>query len=334
MQNLPVEDRKLPGLARALNGEEMRAALAQTLRLHDEVRVEPRLLKHAPGKRGVIEYRLFLRDAVEPAQRIFAKLYRKERGAAVFENLQDLWRASSRGADRAPRFLLPEPLGYLPQMGMVLQRAAPGRPLSLYAPNESWDEAIRRVATNLAALHNLTTRRGETKTLQQHFEKYTRPGLHDLSAACPQLQPVITKLVGGLFGEEGLQSAPLVPAHGDLNRAQIFITAEAAYFIDFDGFCCTHAALDLGNFLVTVQTHCGEAGTTLQKIFLKTYCAHASAERLAGLRVYQALAYLRRAMIAFRAQAEAGWRAQVSALLEKGLAVLKHDLLEETQAEF
>ncbi len=333
MEHTLLQDRKLPDLSLALNGEEMRIPLSEALRHHDGfacdlIRVEPRVLKHTPGKRCVIEYRLFTRAAPERPQRLIAKRYRKERGHAIFENLRSLWLAASLPGVSEPRLRMPEPMAYLPELKMILQRAAPGRQFSEFAAEEDLTDAVRRIAINLAGLHNLTVTRGERKTLPEHLEKYCRPGPQALSAACPQLEPLTTNLVERILADESLQRAPLVPAHGDLNLAQIFITNEAAYFIDFDGFCLTHAALDLGNFLVTLQTRFGEASMEMEKIFLKAYRVYAAAENLAGLRVYQAFAYLRRAMIAFRLQAEPDWQAHVRRLLEKGISMLKSEYAE------
>ena len=56
---MQIEDRKLPGLKIALEAEAMRRRLAPFLFapvVESELRVQ--LLKHAPGKRCVIEYRL------------------------------------------------------------------------------------------------------------------------------------------------------------------------------------------------------------------------------------------------------------------------------------
>jgi len=326
MEHALLRDRKLPGLARALEGEAMRAPLAEALRQapgfgHELLRVEPLILKYTPGKRCVLEYRLFTRKQPEQPQRLIAKMYRKERGRIIFENLLSLWRASTHDGASGLCLRMPEPIAYLPAVSMVLQSVAPGRQLSTLAVREDLTAAVPLIAQNLAALHRLNLDRGESKTLADHLAKYCHPGPEALGAACPESAPLVAQLVEGLLAER-LPSAALVPAHGDLNLAQIFVSRQAAFFIDFDGFCRTHAALDLGNFLVTLQTHFGETSAELEEAFLQTYREHTAVENFIGLHVYQAFAYLRRAMIAFRGQMEPNWQAYVRQLLEKGCSLL------------
>ncbi len=326
MEHALLRDRKLPALALALDGAAMRVPLAEALRQSREferelLRVEPQVLKYTPGKRCVLEYRLFTREPAAQPLRLIAKLYRKERGQIIFDNMHSLWLASARAGASNPRLCMPEPRAYLPALGMILQNVAPGRQLSTFAMREDLVAAMPLIAQNLAALHCLQLSRGESKTLKDHLAKYCHPGPEALCAACPELAPLVAQLVNGLLAER-LQVAALVPVHGDLNLAQIFITHEAAFFIDFDGFCRAHAALDIGNFLVTLQTHFGEAGAALETAFLQTYREHNATENFSGLHVYQAFAYLRRAMVAFRGQVAPDWQAHVRRLLEKGSAML------------
>ncbi|MGH7454684.1 MAG: hypothetical protein ACRENG_25235, partial [bacterium] len=61
------------------------------------------------------------------------------------------------------------------------------------------------------------------------------------------------------------------------------------------------------------------------KAFLETYLASQSPDRLAGFNLYQALTYLRRAMICFRWKTAPEWRQQVRQLLETSNTVLQED---------
>jgi aminoglycoside phosphotransferase (APT) family kinase protein len=110
--------------------------------------------------------------------------------------------------------------------------------------------------------------------------------------------------------------------HGDLGLDQIFATDERAFFIDFDGACLSHPALDLGNFLVALQVHFGAQSDLLVRVFLESYLAQQSPRMLTGLRTYQAFTYLRRATICFRGKVMAGWRDHIRSLLKTGYALL------------
>lgn len=336
-----INDRKLPGLARALDDEAMRptlsAALGEWLANGNQelTQVRPHLLKHTPGKRCVVKYQLELAGKPPGIKLVIGKLYRKDRGAIIFENLQKLWQAAhdkaapvgepkSQGTkepkghgDKAPMvFGMPEPLAYLPELGMVLQTVVPGKLLADFSPGPDLGRAIRLVARNLAALHGLCVAAGEKKTMADHIAKYCHPGPQALMEAFRDLAPLVERILNRLTQDESLQHAPMCPVHGDLGLAQIFVTAGRAFFIDFDGFCFSHAALDLSNFLIALRVHFGAQGEELAGIFLEAYLQNQTPEKLAGLELYHALIYLRRAMICFRQKNEANWRQQVRLLLE------------------
>ncbi len=325
-ENRTAIDRKLPGLARALNDEEMRLLLSSSLpgwfdggNLLTQVRHQ--VLKHAPGKRCVIEYRLEAAGN-PPPWRIIGKMYRKDRGRVAFENLRLLWQAAGENSRAGARFGMAQPLAYLPDIGMVLQSVVPGRRLADFAVSDDLFEAVRGVAENLAALHGLAVPAGEKRALGDHIRKYCHPGPEVLIASCPESAPLVESMLAGLAKDESLPDAPVCPVHGDLNLAQIFIAAGRAWFIDFDGFCLSHAALDIGNFLATLQVYFGPNHAALTKVFLESYLKSRSPQMLTGLRTYQAFAYLRRAVICARAPAVADWREQVRQLLETGNILL------------
>ncbi|MDZ7291892.1 MAG: aminoglycoside phosphotransferase family protein [candidate division KSB1 bacterium] len=322
-----ITDRKLPGLATALNDDEMRLLFSSSLRRTPDfgqitpLQVRHQVLKYTPGKRCVIEYRLHTKNEGSPPLRLIGKMYRKDRGRIIFENLRHLWEISHRNGVAGKSLGMPEPLAYLPEIGMVLQSAVPGRQLSDFSPQDDLPEAIRHVAENLAVLHGLPVAAGEKRTIADHLAKYCHSGLEALMAALPESAPLVEGIVAAL-AEESLQRAPLCPIHGDLGLAQIFIAENRAYFIDFDGFGLSHAALDLGNFLVTLQVHFGSKSSELAQVFLESYLANQPPQFLTGLRAYQAFACLRRAVICFRLKTGAGWHGQILQLLETGNAFL------------
>jgi hypothetical protein len=324
-----MEDRKLPGLQPALNDSEMRKRLRLSLwnrfgideTLH--VTAQHQVLKYTPGKRCVVEYQMHFNGSRSSPRRLIGKLYRKDRGRAIFNNLSALWQASTESAKTAKPFWMPEPLAYDAELGMVLQDVVPGRRLTDFSGDSELPHAVDSVAANLAALHSLPMpMRVVGKGLADHLEKYCHPGPPAMMDACPELAPLIQRLVDGIFADSSLQSARRCPVHGDLGLAQIFITGTRAYFIDFDGFCFSHAALDVGNFLVTLRAHFPEKSKELIPAFLEKYYFESASSRLIGLRAYEAFAYLRRATICFRARTEPNWMQPARQLLERGQEVL------------
>jgi hypothetical protein len=325
-----MTDRKLPGLQRALDDDTMRLVLSSCLRREMDrgknifSQVRHQILKYTPGKRCVIEYRLQTNGNQHGPRRVIGKMYRKNRGQIIFEKLWNLWQVANGNGSGTP-FGMPQPLAYLPDLGMMLQGAAPGRPLTGFSENDELSVAIRYAAENLAALHALALARGEKRTLDDHIDRYCHPGPQVLIEACPELGPLVEGILNGLAKDESLHNASICPVHGDLNLAQIFITEDRAFFIDFDGFCLSHAALDIGNFLITLKVHFGPKSEELTRIFLESYLSRQPPRTLTGLRTYQALAYLRRAVICCRLQVGADWLGQARQLLEAADTVLREN---------
>lgn len=322
--SIPACDRKLPGLLRALDDDAISVLLSAALRgegsAADFMRARGALVKYVPGKRAVVVYDLSAPGTAWHGSKIFGKLYRKERGLAIFNTLQALWQTT---LVQRSFFLMPEPLAYVAELGMVLQRASRGRALTAVRHPDELFTAMQRAAKNLAALHDLPCPAGEVKTLQDHLVKYCHPGPEILMEALPMLAPMVRDLMDGIWADLDLQTVEPCPVHGDLNLAQVFIAHDRAIFIDFDGFCRSHAALDVGNFLITLAEHFGEDSGELRHGFLEAYLSAQAAHKLHGLRAYQAFAYLRRAMICFRLQDRAAREQRVRKMLLEGLACLR-----------
>ncbi|MCI0694728.1 phosphotransferase [candidate division KSB1 bacterium] len=330
-----MNDHKLPELARALNNEEMRSLFSLHLARYTgrpegpfsgrEIRqLRHLVLKHTPGKRCVIQYWLELDGSSRQERRVIGKMYRFNRGEKIFANLRALWNAVHSPNHRETVFGMPQPLAYLSELGMIIQDVVPGRQLSRFTTEHYLPQAVRRVARNLATLHGLAVSVSEKKDLTDHIKKYCHPGPEVLGEVCPELRPLVESILNGLAAaDKTLQTAPVCPVHGDLGLSQIFVGDDRAFFIDFDGFCLSHAALDLSNFLVALKVHFELQSGALAEAFLQTYLESQSPEKLAGLRIYHALTYLRRAMICFRWKTAPEWRQQVRQLLERSNAALQ-----------
>lgn len=303
----------------------MRPVLASALRREDEPvalsYVCTELLKYVPGKRGVVVYEVAFAEVKREPQKIFGKIYRKDRGQSMFNTLRALWQASRHA--QAGCFALPEPLAYVAELGMVLQSAAQGQALARLSCAEDLFAAMQHTARGLAALHRLPVKVGEAKSFEDHLGKYCHPGPEILAETHPQIAPLLLELLAMMRADIQVRAIELCPVHGDLNLAQIFITPERAVFIDFDGYCRSHAGLDVGNFLVTLAERFGEKSRELRHAFLETYLAAQAKPDLPALRVYQAFAYVRRAVINLRSPDETERNTRAQQLLRAALALMQ-----------
>ncbi|MDQ7053605.1 MAG: phosphotransferase [candidate division KSB1 bacterium] len=110
--------------------------------------------------------------------------------------------------------------------------------------------------------------------------------------------------------------------HGDVNPMQIFVHDEQAYFVDFDGVCLSHPALDVSNFLIALKVRFPQMANELTRYFLENYLHRCPSAYLRGLRIYHALIYFRRAMIAFRQKRHSYREKWVHDLLQKANSYL------------
>ncbi len=319
----PNADRKLPGLRIALDNAAVRDTLAATcftngVRLE---KVQSRVLKYKPGKTCVIAYSCSP-DAPEASPiEIIGKMYRKSRGEDIARRVERLWR-STLNVNGGPSLQIPEPLGYAAKTGLVFQRRASGRVLTEFGPEEDVEKAILWSARNLAALHLTNVIGLPPKTMRDHIDKLCHPGPQKLCKAAPETSPLVRAILTALEDERRLANLWLCPVHGDMNLSQIIVQERNVCFIDFDGLCLSHPALDVGNFIVTIKVKFPEVGEKLAETFLSAYLEQRNIERVAGLHLYMALAYLRRAMIQFRSR-KSTWLKDAVKLLQSGKSCLE-----------
>jgi aminoglycoside phosphotransferase (APT) family kinase protein len=106
------------------------------------------------------------------------------------------------------------------------------------------------------------------------------------------------------------------PCHGDFSPRQIFVHADVVTLVDVDGLSLGDPALDVASFRVGLQAHLERDGAALAGRFLAAYAA-AGGPALARLDVYEAFAWLRRAVIAWRKRPPE-WQAVLERCLERG----------------
>jgi|GEM_PF-2488765 len=327
--DMPLHDRKLPQLASALDDRNMKNVLSRhvgaVMAGNGIVSVQHEILKHTTGKRCVIQYSLNSTAHAATSIEVIGKLYRKNRGEKIFENMLNLW--SVANAEEQP-FNMPKPLTYLPDPGMVVQELVSGRSLFDLVGERSFVSGVKLVARNMARLHRLSVPGLKARTMKDHIKKYCRPGPDVLMSAEPTLAPLVEHILAYLLENQQLRNQPLCPVHGDLGLKQILIAEDHAFFVDFDGLSRSHAALDVAHFLVTLKIYLGQRADELAEMFLDTYLHNGGAEMPGSLNPYKTFAYLRRAMICFRTNSGIDSLTRVRTLLEAG-----HETVNETVME-
>jgi len=274
------------------------------------MRVRYCVLKNTLGKRCVVLYEF--QDGPAGLQSMVGKLYRADRGAAIFDLMLDLWILRGLEGEPGARFGMPEPLAYVPELGMLLQTVVKGRSLASWASRGDWPSALRGTAENLARLHRLPSH-ATPRGVEEHLRRLCRPGPEAIGREIPELQATVAGIVARVV--EGAARAGACTVHGDLSLQQVFVDSADISFIDFDGACASSPALDLANFIVSLEGHVGRASAPLEEIFLSQYRRWGRPVSQEALAPWRSFAYLRRAMIATRRR-EIGWVSRVRRLVE------------------
>jgi hypothetical protein len=208
------------------------------------------VVRHKPGKRAVIEYRVRVKRPGAPVQRVrlFGKIRAKRFGNEAYRLLDALWQAGFNDAS-ADGVSVPEPLGVLPELRMWLQRRVKG---SLAGPALSGPDGVataRRIAEAIHKLHVAGVAAERSHSMADELRI-----LHEVLAQVAQRHPAWARRIERL-GQACDRLGASVPRpqpcgiHRDFYPAQVILKGPRLWLIDFDLYCQGDPALDVGNFL-------------------------------------------------------------------------------------
>lgn len=208
----------------------------------------------ASRSRPILRYRVSYVDQgreLSVEKIVIGKAYCRGDGARTFDFMRELW--ANGFADRS--LTIPEPMGYVPELRLLLQGQAAGRPLYAYLDQpESALAHVRDTARWLAKLHATEVRRAAP--LPGDFESIKLSKYRDeLAATAPgwagRVAEVTSSVVSSLAN---LEAGCLVPTHGDYQPKNIYVSKAQVTVIDWDRFALAHPARDVGHFLGQCMT--------------------------------------------------------------------------------
>jgi aminoglycoside phosphotransferase (APT) family kinase protein len=293
------------------------AAAAVLDYLERERRVRPRwrsrLLDTPNGERLVAEFSFD--GQATPGEALIAKCYDDDTGAHTFRVMTALAETLRRHPTAA--LAVPEALSYDSARRCLVQCRAPGTPLlSLVGTGQT--AACRLVGEALADLHGLDLPIGESKNVAQHLEELIHPHPLELAQRLPGHRSRIESLVRAVEAEAARFRDAFVPRplHRDFHPRQLFVEGRRAWVIDWDLYAKADPALDVGNFLMSLETRYPERHRVAQEAFLAGYRDRGVGDPAPRISLYKGLNYLRRASKHFRL-AEPGWAARTEAMLDR-----------------
>ena len=212
----------------------------------------PKVLMKRLGSRQVVSYRLLFSGNEKPLTLVLKRYADKTQGEKTYSAMRILW---ENGFDRKSRFRIPEPLSYLQDLGLLVLEKAVGRQLSeIFGQGGPVVIArMRTVGRWLAKLHSLDIDLGG---ISPHPEEETSAKDYVLMAkekgyrSAEEMESLTVLALSRLSAFKDVQA---VPVHGDFQCPNIFAGRDSITVIDFDRFCRSDPARDLGYMIAQTR---------------------------------------------------------------------------------
>ncbi|MFT3721437.1 hypothetical protein [Pseudorhodoferax sp.] len=236
-------DPAMPMLDAALDTAGMRAPVADALGVPGAAVDSAQLVRHRPGRRALVAYRVALPDGA--ACEVLGKLRAKGLHRAGHAVQHALW--LRRGELAA--FSVPEPLAAWPERAMWLQRRAPGHPATERLLPGADTAPAAAIGRALAALQASGIDSGQRWSNADELAML-RQRLAEAAARLPALAARIGLLSEGCAALAARLPVPVAAClHRDFYPDQVLLGAGPPVLLDFDLCARGDAALDAGNFI-------------------------------------------------------------------------------------
>lgn len=319
-------DAALPGLAILCQPSQLMTILSRVLaqwlgpgaRLLDSRAYLRRLFA---GKRCSVELELVVgRENGLPAEywRLLGKLYREDQGATVYQTLGEL-RRHGLGAGR---FIVPQPVAYVPECHLLLLTWAEGELLSsvFLARSDAAQEAVG-AAEWLLSLHDCGVGTGRRYSFLGHLR--TLAGWKELlTDLYPEGEPLLSALLAR-FEQRGRELSGWTPGptHRDFSPEHLVVHGDKFTGLDFDEFCQYDPLFDVAHFIAHLRflglTHFGALNhfDWLADRFLAAYEAGGRDYSEERLTFYKAISYFKLGRFVALVQRPRGWMQMLPELL-------------------
>jgi len=162
----------------------------------------------------------------------------------------------ARGFGNGSGLNVPKPLCYFSDLKLLIQETVCGIPLRQYlASNDSAASGLMRMVANwLAKLHQIDAI-PEGIASREEDESSLQNLAYRLGEQYPHLASRLEELASSTWQRIASfrDTIPSVMVHGDFHPENILVTRNGATVIDFDHFCRSDPAKDLGNIIVQMR---------------------------------------------------------------------------------
>jgi aminoglycoside phosphotransferase (APT) family kinase protein len=281
-----------------------------------------RILRH---KRGRCTFEIAWPGA-DGWRAVIGKAYATDR-ADVYRTMETI-RAAGFGPDDA--FSIPEPLGYVPELHVLLQEKVHGpraKQVFLTGSERDRTDAAERAGRWLARFQATAPLLGEAdpaEDLLQSAQQWSR----DLTAVGGPLADKAARLGEQLAAAaRGRRPIEFCAGHGDFRSGQILLAERRTVTVDWDRYDAADPCRDVATFVVGLERiawKIPDASALLDRVaehFLGAYFSCVSPAVRVNLPLYEAARCLAEAHKDVRRR-ETGWIGKAPAILDHGLRAL------------
>lgn len=284
------------------------------------LRFETEVISTVPEERLIVLYTCYWEDA--PTLRLIGKYYAGDSGWTAYFGMSAVHRALLM-REGVSILAAPAPLFFDSNLGLIVQEYVDGRPYYDLLKEDDVAPYFQEAGKALAVLHALDVPHGPRRTLTDNFEELIHPHPGLFAETMPVYYTDVTWLIKEMTAIEQSwgEIIETTPLHRDFHLRQLFHDTERVWLIDWDLFAKGDPSLDIGNFIVYLETRLGPERRDAVDAFLEGYLSTAPASRLKRIPLYKAFTYLRLACKRFRLK-DAGWQDQVPEMLRLSKASL------------
>jgi len=320
MPNLPTaaDPASMAGILLGLDPDAARE-FASTGRLQIE------RVRYVPEVGAILRYTI---DTGAGAITMYGKVQPGDRGLRTNRIVGGLWEAAKQ-FDYEGLIYLPRPLGFVDELGLLLEEAIPGKPVGGNRMSAEFGLTAHAAAEAAAVIHESNVPAdGQVFRIEAELERLDR-----VTKQFIQVHPRAAYLLSDLVAHmrEHVRSTDeedFLPTHGDLKYDQFIHHNGKLTLLDFDYFALAETSYDLGKFCAYLVPSIPRdweetlAAEEMRVQFLRRYRElrpYATLERFA---VYEALQLALRAMSFMWAQVQ-GWEGMAETFLVLAFERLK-----------
>lgn len=303
-------DPSMPNLPQATDQSRMAEILAGAVDPHDVAavagRIEVERIRYMPEIAAILRYTIDLPGA---PSRVFGKVQPGNRGLRAFNIVNALWTASAR----YPGYLhLPRPLAFVPEIGLLLEEAVRGKPVSGRRTSTQFALAANAAAEGLAVIHESGVEVDTRIDIEREIARLDHVA-EQFTYVLPRGHFLLKDLIAHMRDRvRKTNEEDVLPTHGDLKYDQFIFHNDTYTLLDFDYFAMAETSYDLGKYCAYLfpssPRDWRDTATTeeIRAEFIRRYRElrpHATLQRFG---VYEALLLALRAMAFMWAQSK-GW---------------------------